>query len=40
MVDLKLQLPPNYLKEEVRCEFVIDRKRKEIWAVGLSGQSP
>jgi len=35
MVDLKLQLPPNYLKEEVRCEFVIDRKRKEIWAVEL-----
>ncbi len=28
-------LPRDFLKEEVRCDFLVDEKRKKIWAVGL-----
>lgn len=28
-------LPEEFLKEEVRCEFFVDEKRKKLWAIGL-----
>ena len=28
-------VPPNFLDEEVQCEFLVDSHRKKIWAVGL-----
>lgn len=35
MVDLNLKLPDNFLKEEVRCDYTISHKMKELWAVEL-----
>lgn len=28
-------VPKDFLKEETRCDFFVDEKRKKIWAVGL-----
>ena len=28
-------VPPNFLDEEVQCEFLVDSHRKKIWAVEL-----
>ena len=25
----------DFLKEEVRCDFFVDRKRKELWGISL-----
>lgn len=35
MVDLKLSIPDTFFKEEVRWEYVISEKMKEVWAVEL-----
>lgn len=35
MVSLNINLPENFLNEEVRCEYTITRKMKEVWAVEL-----
>lgn len=35
MVKLKLQLPEGFLEEEVRCDYVVSSKTKELWAVLL-----
>ncbi len=35
MVDLKIDLPTDFLKEEERCGYVVTSKMKEIWAVQL-----
>ena len=35
MVDLKIKLPEGFLEEEVRCDHLVTRKMKEIWAVEL-----
>lgn len=28
-------LPKDFLKEETRCEFFVDEKRKKLWTIGL-----
>lgn len=35
MVDLNIQLPDHFLDEEVRCDFTVTTKMKELWAVEL-----
>ena len=35
MVDLKIQLPDDFLEEEVRCGYLVSKKMKEVWAVEL-----
>lgn len=35
MLNIKLQLPEHFLDEEVRCDYTISHKMKEIWAVEL-----
>jgi lipopolysaccharide cholinephosphotransferase len=35
MVDLRVQLPAGFLKEEVLCNHLVTSKMKEIWAVEL-----
>lgn len=35
MVSLKIDLPTNFLEEEVRCEYTITQNMKKIWAVEL-----
>lgn len=35
MVKLKLELPDGFLDEEVRCNYTVSRKMKEVWAVEL-----
>lgn len=34
-MDIKIDLPENYLSSEVRCGFRVNEKRKKIWAVEL-----
>ena len=35
MVDLRIELPEHFLEEEVRCDYVVTSKMKEVWAVEL-----
>ena len=35
MVKLKIELPDDFLNEEVRCGYTVTRQRKEVWAVEL-----
>ena len=35
MVDLKIQLPEDFLDEEVRCDYLITSEIKKVWAVML-----
>jgi lipopolysaccharide cholinephosphotransferase len=35
MVDLKIKLPKGFLDEEIRCDHLVTKKMKEIWAVEL-----
>lgn len=35
MLPIKLDLPPNFLDEEVRCGFTVSHKMKKVWAVEL-----
>lgn len=35
MVLLKINLPENFLNEEIRCDYIITREMKKIWAVEL-----
>ena len=35
MIDLKLDIPKEFLDEEERCGFHITKKQKEVWAVEL-----
>lgn len=35
MVDLKISIPDDFLKEEVRCGYTVSKKMKEVWAVQL-----
>jgi len=35
MIDLKLNIPEDFLKEEVRCDYLVTAKMKEAWAVML-----
>ncbi len=35
MVNLNIQLPENFLNEEVRCDYTVTASMKEIWAVQL-----
>jgi lipopolysaccharide cholinephosphotransferase len=35
MVDLKIQLPDDFFKEEVRCGYTITKDMKQLWAVQL-----
>ena len=32
---IKIELPEHYLEEEVRCDYTVSRKMKEVWAVEL-----
>lgn len=35
MIDLSITIPEGFIMEEVRCEYTISKKMKEIWAVQL-----
>lgn len=35
MVDLKLQIPDDFFEEEERCDYLISKEMKEVWAVEL-----
>ena len=35
MVELKIKLPEHFLDEEVRLDYTVTRKMKEVWAVEL-----
>lgn len=35
MINLSIQLPADFLKEEERCGYVVTKEMKEIWAVEL-----
>ena len=35
MLPIKLNLPPDFLDEEIRCDYKISTKMKEIWAIEL-----
>ena len=35
MVELKLPIPEDFLKEEVRCGYTVSKEMKEVWAVQL-----
>lgn len=35
MVNIKLQLPEGFLDEEVRCDYLVTSKTKELWAILL-----
>lgn len=35
MVELQINVPKNYLEEEVRCGHIITKQTKELWAVEL-----
>lgn len=35
MVELNINLPENFLSEEVRCGYMVSSERKKIWAVEL-----
>lgn len=35
MVDLNIKLPEGFLNEEVRCDYLVTKQMKEIWAVEL-----
>lgn len=35
MVELKLKLPEHFLEEEVREDYTVPAKMKEVWAVQL-----
>lgn len=35
MVDLRIKLPKGFLDEEIRCDHLVTKKMKEIWAVEL-----
>lgn len=35
MVDLQIQLPEHFLDEETKCDFLINKSAKELWAVLL-----
>ncbi len=35
MVDLRIDIPDGFLKEEIRCGHTVTQKMKEIWAVEL-----
>lgn len=35
MVDLNINLPEDFLNEEVRCGYIVTRQMKEVWAVEL-----
>lgn len=35
MVSLKLEIPEGFYEEEIESDFIITRKRKEVWAVEL-----
>ena len=35
MVDLKIELPDEFLDEEIRCDYTVTSQMKEVWAVEL-----
>lgn len=35
MVDLNIKLPEGFLEEEIRCDYKITKKMKEVWAVEI-----
>ena len=35
MVDLRIQLPNNFLEEELRCGYLVSTQMKKVWAVEL-----
>ena len=35
MVELRVNLPDGFLREEVRCGYTVSGKMKEVWAVEL-----
>ena len=35
MIDLKIQIPKGFLDEETRCDYLVSKEMKEIWAVEL-----
>jgi lipopolysaccharide cholinephosphotransferase len=35
MVKLRIQLPDDFLKEEIRCGYTVTKEMKELWAVEL-----
>lgn len=35
MVELKVQIPPDFLKEEILCDYFVSQEMKKIWAVEL-----
>lgn len=35
MVDLNIELPDGFLEEEVRCDYLVTKEVKELWAIEL-----
>ena len=35
MVELSLEVPKTYFEDEVRCDYLVERQMKEVWAVEL-----
>ncbi len=35
MINLKIQIPKGFLDEETRCDYLVSKEMKEIWAVEL-----
>lgn len=35
MVDLKIELPDDFLEEEVRCDYTVTKDIKEVWAIEI-----
>ena len=35
MVDLNIELPDNFLNEEVRCDYLVSNQIKKLWAIEL-----
>jgi lipopolysaccharide cholinephosphotransferase len=35
MLPIKIELPPGFLQEEIRCGFIVSEKMKKVWAVEL-----
>ena len=35
MLPIKINLPEDFLKEEIRCNYTVSKQMKEVWAVEL-----
>ena len=35
MRNIKYEIPQDFYREEIRCDFLVSEKRKKVWAVQL-----